>query len=240
MEVLPPAPPPVPVVQRKALTIRESVSIPARKKRHRCKATADDVDAAMTMFKGMKTKAAEHLGMSLAALNARLRDNAFLSLRWSQLAAQTKARIENTEASTDQVNVLEKMIQDQNTTLDLNGQRILKQLKQLERRIEWGERAIEFPDNIEFQKFAFRVNEKGDPSEERMLREQYIGLLEEFRSTMKTCTDQVYIKSKIMKEMSARKLDRPNANRPGFRPKGQSPTRIMAQHVTINEIARTP
>lgn len=232
-------PPPAKTGVTSSLPQPEDVIVPTRKALgRRPKVTAQQIHDALVTFKGSRSRAAEYLNVSDKFIRTRILQNETLRSIW--LTMPTPKELQEAQlVAIDPATALEKLVEAHNISLDFNSQRILRQLKNLEKRIELGEQALLNPDDKEAQKFRFQINDKGDPAEEKMLREQYAALLEEFRQTKESVMNQILVKAKVIREMRAGKSNAPKTSRPGFTPKGtpKELTQVVVQpgsNVTIN------
>jgi hypothetical protein len=100
----------------------------------------------------------------------------------------------------------------------INALKLGVELRRLEKRMQEGE---------------FRMNEKGDPSEERMVRDSYIALKQEFRRSLETCMKGSLTQAKIESMRAEANGTSGKRVKPGFRPKGDTNTQINATNVVI-------
>lgn len=205
-----------------------------------------EVDAALskhtTTVGGTNRKAAaEELGVSLKSLENRIAKNPFLLSRWGRNATAQHLRDEMIKIGTkdeeiDFAGILHRSIDVQMMGDAEMTKRVLKQIADIENQIALHQEAFAMPDTDprykETRRHLFTYNDKGEPSQERLVRETLGNLYEQYRKLIELGVQANYTKARIMGELrkGAATGGRPTgANRPkglGMAPKGSRP--VMA------------
>lgn len=157
------------------------------------KVKPEQIDLAMTAYHGHEGLVAEHLGVKRSYIMYRIRKEDYLRLKWTGAGRRAMEQAEFINSTTS---IIEKQINSAYTTLSSIQHMLLNQMKAIEKRIQQGEKA-RFSDLPEETKFRFALNDKGEPSEEAMLRENYLKLAEEFRKASETFVDTAHTNAKV-------------------------------------------
>lgn len=215
----------------------------AQPKPKRPRFTVLQVHNLLTKHHGNRKAVADEMGITLESLKGRIYAHEFLRLQWCKESMLEKAK-EQLSHDTTPENVIEKMIADQTQQLDLNAGRILQQLKKLEARIDRDEEARKLPRKTSYSDYTpeeqtvlqhlFRCNDRGEPTEENMVREQYGKLLEEYRRVAEVCQKAALTKARVLVLLGKYG---PQGNKPrpriGMKPKSESIVNVIAQQVQV-------
>lgn len=188
--------------------------------------TIEEIDAALTQAQGNRRAASEVLKISVDQLKTRIHDDQYLRAKWNRKAVEERLRLEARAARNivpDKPRLPDLALQglmDATTQMmnDLNTFGIRKD--RIEKRIDLGEAALAGDlTDPKVQRHAFRLNMRGDPTEEKMLREHLIQLTETRLRVVSKCLDTFVAIHKIDLERQAAKGGIRHA-KPGFGPKG--------------------
>lgn len=207
--------------------------------RRRRSIPAEEVDAVLLRVQGNRDLAAKELGITRNNLKQKIRNSTPLRLRWSK--REIWKRIGSMAASPtttapDPTTHMENQLDQLCNQLASHFPSMAAQVDALNQRIENGVKA-RISDDPEFkQKWAFKSNVRGEPTEEAMLREEYREMLDQIRKDAEAVAG-ISLKraqtSSVMRKMMGGRSGRSGPAKPGFRPKGDRPLLITNSQVVV-------
>lgn len=232
----------VPIDLRVPAVLTNPVGGEAPKPRRRA-TTVLEVDAVLakhttTMGGTNRKAAADELGISLKAIEVRIAKNPFLLSRYGRNATANHLRDEMVKLGTkdeeiDFAGILHRGVDVQVLGAAEMTKRVLKQIADIENQIARHQEALAMPESDprfkETRKHLFTYNDKGEPSQERLVRETLGNLYEQYRRQTELGVYAMFTKARIMGELrkGAATSGKPTgANKPkglGMAPKGSRP-----------------
>lgn len=194
-----------------------------RRQEHLRKHDPVRIDEAMHKFMGDYNLAAKYLGFSPRQIKEAVGRNAFLRMKWTKSGRKSR-EIAAALGDIDPRRIAEIQVNEAFSIMATNSEKIAKQLEHLEERIAMGHKARMNPHDEELQPYAFVRNDRGEPTEEAMLRQEYRELINQQRQIACSFANGTLIATKIakmLKEDNEGKKRAPNGKLVlAFRPKG--------------------
>lgn len=194
--------------------------------------TWKDADMILIKHKGEREAAAKELGTTVNALRLMINNNPYLHSRWSKKAILERYKEDAlvmervTGVCPDMSVVLQRQIDEHAQSMVAINGRLQRQITAIERRIQEGEEA-RFSSDPAQQERRFMLNDKGDPVEETLLRDNLARLYEEYRKECEMSISSTMAKAKIS-DLFAKKgrngVTRNSSRGTRFMPKGMAPS----------------
>lgn len=186
------------------------------------KITVEQADSALARFDGDRKRAAEHLNVTLEQLKGKIYQNDALKVKWGKVAKVIRQRV--AEAGGDEAAKFNNLTAATYDNLQMMILELQQEIGRIQKRIRQAEEA-QFSDDQSVKKYVFKLNVRGEPSEETMLRNALADAREEMRKSTEAIAYGSYLYHKIESMDKASGKGQPSTRgKPGvgFRSKGET------------------